>query len=410
MKQFSIKQKISLILGIACLLIATHLLSVSGLVSAHPTQSRTDEIRGVWLTNVGSSVFFAPWGIHRALHQLASLNFNTVYPVVWNRGYTFYPSDTAQHIIGHHQAPLFSVMHPGTDVLKSLIRVGHRHQLNVIPWFEYGFMVPPRSKLAVAHPDWLTTTANSNPESATDWTVLFKRDKPAIADWTSSANLWLNPFHPEVQDFILQLILEVVTHYDVDGIQLDDHFGLPIEMGYDPVTIQLYRRSHQGQSPPVNPADPEWVRWRADQISAFMGKVVEAIRAVKPDCIISLSPNPQDFAYSRYLQDWQRWVEQGWIDELVLQVYRNELSQLQAELSRASVKAAQQQIPVAIALLSGIWSNPVGIPQLQAQVDLVRQNQFDGVSFFYWESLMGYLAPESPAQRQHFLKTIFADS
>lgn len=153
MKQFSIKQQISLILGISCLLITTHLLPISGLASAQPTQSRTDEIRGVWLTNVGSSVLFAPWGIHRALHQLATLNFNTVYPVVWNRGYTFYPSDTAQHIIGRRQAPLFSVMHPGTDVLKSMIRVGHRHQLNVIPWFEYGFMVPPRSKLAVAHPD-----------------------------------------------------------------------------------------------------------------------------------------------------------------------------------------------------------------------------------------------------------------
>ncbi|MEO3704788.1 family 10 glycosylhydrolase [Trichormus azollae] len=46
----------------------------------------TTEIRGVWLTNVASSLLFVPWGIHRATDQLASLNFNTIYPLVWNRG------------------------------------------------------------------------------------------------------------------------------------------------------------------------------------------------------------------------------------------------------------------------------------------------------------------------------------
>lgn len=47
------------------------------------------EIRGVWLTNVASGVLFVPWGINRAINQLSSLNFNTIYPVVWNRGHTF---------------------------------------------------------------------------------------------------------------------------------------------------------------------------------------------------------------------------------------------------------------------------------------------------------------------------------
>ena len=47
------------------------------------------ELRGVWLTNVASGVLYTPWGINRAISQLASLKFNTIYPVVWNRGNTF---------------------------------------------------------------------------------------------------------------------------------------------------------------------------------------------------------------------------------------------------------------------------------------------------------------------------------
>ena len=40
---------------------------------------------------------------------------------------------------------------------------------------------------------------------------------------------YLNPCHPEVQTFLTDLIVEVVQAYPVDGIQLDDHFGLPLE-------------------------------------------------------------------------------------------------------------------------------------------------------------------------------------
>ncbi|MEB3359230.1 MAG: glycoside hydrolase family 10 protein [Synechococcales bacterium] len=408
-------QSILLFLSITWCIVAVHITAMPPALRANPLQQTINtetvgEIRGVWLTNVGSSVLFSPWGVHRALNQLADLNFNTIYSVVWNRGYTFYPSEVTQKVTGQRQAPFFSLLHPNTDLLKEIIRVGHRRQMRVIPWFEYGFMVPRSSQLAVQHPDWLTTNPTGKPGNTPDWALIREGDRQAIEDWQQGQNFWLNPFHPEVQAFILQMIAEVVTHYDVDGIQLDDHFGLPIEMGYDPFTVQLYQQSHQGQSPPTNPSDPAWVRWRADQISTFMGQIAETVKSIKPDCLISLSPNPQDFAYRYYLQDWQRWVQEGWVDELVLQVYRNEPGQVQAELTSASVQAARQRIPVVIGLLSGIFQNPVPISQLQAQIELVRQSQLDGVSFFFWESLLGYLAPESPYQRQRFLKEIFANS
>ncbi|HEY9739314.1 MAG TPA: family 10 glycosylhydrolase [Coleofasciculaceae cyanobacterium] len=59
-------------------------------VASSPTTPASTELRGVWLTNVASPLLFIPWGVKRALHQLSLLNFNTVYPVVWNQGHTFY--------------------------------------------------------------------------------------------------------------------------------------------------------------------------------------------------------------------------------------------------------------------------------------------------------------------------------
>ncbi len=105
-----------------------------------------------------------------------------------------------------------------------------------------------------------------------------------------------------MQQFIINLIVEVVTQYNVAGIQLDDHFGLPVELGYDPFTVQLYQQEHGGKSPPTNYKDTEWMRWRADKITDLMQRLFQAIKAVKPDCLVSLSPNSHFFAYNAYLK------------------------------------------------------------------------------------------------------------
>ena len=54
-----------------------------------------NEVRGVWLTNVDSDVLFSRDNTTEAIANLAELNFNTLYPTVWNWGYTLYPSAVA---------------------------------------------------------------------------------------------------------------------------------------------------------------------------------------------------------------------------------------------------------------------------------------------------------------------------
>ena len=355
------------------------------------------EVRGVWLTNVGSAVLYVPWGINRALHQLAQLNFNTVYPVVWNRGYTFYPSEVAKSTIGRSQDPFLSTWHFGRDVFAEIVNQGNQSNLRIIPWFEYGFVAPIHSDLVRLHPNWLTVQNNG------------ARTMTSSSDGLPNTTAWLNPFHPNVQQFILDLVTEVVTRYNVAGIQLDDHFGLPVQFGYDSYTVQLYKDEHQGIAPPENPYDPEWMRWRADKLSAFMQRLSQTVKDAKPDCIVSLSPNSQGFSYQNYLQDWQRWVEQGWVQELVLQVYRQELDSFLAELNQAAVRFARQHIPVAIGIYTGSPRQPTTFQQIQEQVETVRSQGFQGVSFFYWETLWGYLTPESPRERRLGFQKLFSN-
>ncbi|MFB2936599.1 family 10 glycosylhydrolase [Aerosakkonemataceae cyanobacterium BLCC-F154] len=361
------------------------------------TLERTTEIRGVWLTNIDSDVMFYRDKLSDAIANLKQLNFNTLYPTVWNWGYTLYPSEVAEPIVGSRQrlvTPTDENIDPelgiDRDVLQEVITQGHKQGMAVIPWFEFGFMAPADSQIAQLYPDW----------------ILKRQDGSQIWNEGPHQRVWMNPFHPEVQQFIESLILEIVTKYDIDGIQFDDHFGFPSQLGYDEYTVALYQQEHGGQPPPDDFQDPEWVRWRADKITQYMQRIHRAIKQRKPKIVISVSPNPQEFSYKYFLTDWQRWEEQGLIEELVLQVYRNDLNRFIAEIERPEVEAARRRIPVAIGIITGVKPQAVPMSQVIEQVEVARNWGFSGVSFFFYESLWN-LTKEPPALRQSALQKIF---
>jgi uncharacterized lipoprotein YddW (UPF0748 family) len=373
---------------IALSMVATVMLSLPLNAQTTFKRSPASELRGVWLTNIDSDVLFAGNRLTAALQRLDELNFNTVYPAVWNWGYTLYPSKVAAKVIGKSLDPTPGLQ--GRDIIKEIVATGHQKGLTVIPWFEFGFMAPADSLLAKNRPQWLT--------SRSDGTRIVKEGK--------DDRVWLNPFHPEVQQFIQDLILEIVKNYDIDGIQFDDHFGLPSELGYDAYTVALYKKEHRGQAPAKNPKDPEWVRWRANKITGYMQRIFKVIKASKKNCIISVAPNPQRFSYEYFLADWQKWERMGLIEELVLQIYRNDLNVFVSELEYPEVKAAQKHIPVSIGILSGLKNRSIPMQQIQTQVQKVRDRKFAGISFFFYETLWN-ISQEKPLERQTNFQRMF---
>jgi len=378
-----------LAIALLSLVIILHLSPTAPSAPSTQQNSTPHEIRGVWLTNIDSDVLFEPNRLSQAIQTLHQLNFNTIYPTIWNWGYTLYPSQVAAKATGRSLDPTPGLQ--GRDMLQEIVYQGHQKQrMGVIPWFEFGFMAPADSQLAQRHPQWLTGRRNN------DRVWLEGKHK----------RVWLNPFHPEVQQFIQDLILEVVTNYDIDGIQFDDHFGLPSEFGYDPFTIELYQQEHNGRKPPSDPQNPEWLRWRANKITAFLKQVFQAVKQQKPNCLISIAPNPQRVSYDLFLADWAQWDKQGLIEELVLQVYRNDLKVFMSELQYPEVQAARKHIPVGIGILSGLKGKYVPWGQIQNQVQMTRRANFAGVSFFFYETLWN-LAKEHPTKRQAGFQKIF---
>ncbi|XWK89536.1 MAG: glycoside hydrolase family 10 protein [Phormidium sp.] len=350
-------------------------------------QPPAPEIRGVWMTNNDTDVLMDSAKLQNAVNQLAQLNFNTIYPVVWNSGYVQYPNSALAQRTGIYQSYIGRGSQ-GQDILAELIKLAHSKGLLVIPWFEFGFMAPQSSELVLNHPHWLTQ----------------KQDGSQTSNSAAGEVVWLNPFLPEVQQFMTDLVLEVVDRYNIDGVQFDDHTCLPNEFGYDRYTLALYKQE-TGKDAPRNPQDPAWVRWRADKITAFMTQLNHAVKQRKPQAIFSVSPNPYITAYNSFLQDWVTWVEQNIVDELIVQVYRPDINSFLDQIGRSEIQVAQQKIPTAVGVLTGLRNRPVPMPLIKSKVQAARDRGL-GVTFFFYESLWDY-APEPSAERKSNFKALF---
>jgi uncharacterized lipoprotein YddW (UPF0748 family) len=349
------------------------------------SKSKASEIRGIWITNFGVALNYYTTRLDEAVANIAKHRLNTVYPAVWNRGYTLHPSNVAKRASGSKQYYLTSLpLLPFQDALRELIKQTRRQHLRVIPWFEYGLMLPNNHPITRRHPEWLTMTASGSKVSS-----------------ESNENMsWLNPCHPEVQDFLTELIVDVVKRYQVDGIQLDDHFALPVEFGYDAYTIKLYKQEHSGQAPPQNYNNSEWMAWRAAKLTQLMAKISKQVKTVRTNAVVSLSPNLPDFAYNKYLQDWRKWVNKGLIDEVVVQVYRENLAAIKSELKNDDLLSVKKQIPVAIGLYTGPFLKVKPIDRVRQEVKIVQQSGYKGVSFFSWETTLFRFPTTQSARRE----------
>lgn len=345
-----------------------------------PVQAQNSAlIRGVWLTTNDLPILRDRPRLAATLNDLQRLNFNTLYPVVWNSGYVSFPSATARNL-GIQPFVLRGIQ--DYDILWELTQQAHCRNLLVIPWFEFGFMVPETSELALAHPDWLTQGVNGQTTRLT----------------AAGEVAWMNPFHPQVQEFLTNIVLEVLRQYPVDGVQFDDHLSLPVEFGYDDYTRALYQQETQ-KPVPDNPRDPDWMRWRADKLTAFVQRLRQRVKQEFPNAIFSVSPTTLPTAYQTFLQDWPQWVALGLLDEVVVQVYRYNLPSFVQQLTQPEILHAQTKIPTAVGVLTGLRTNPVPIELVDAKVEAALRSGL-GVSFFSFETLWER-APDPRDRRQN---------
>ncbi len=142
---------------------------------------------------------------------------------------------------------------------------------------------------------------------------------------------WLDPGHPEVQSHSLNVILDVMKRYDVDGIHIDDYFypypektrGGKLMPFPDQSTYARYRRL----GGKLSVSD-----WRRDNVNRFVKRLYLSIKKTKPWVKFGISPfgiwrpgYPKQIkgmdAYETLYANALLWWQKGWVDYFAPQLY-----------------------------------------------------------------------------------------
>ena len=268
------------------------------------------EIRAVWLTTLGGM----DWPSKKAnsnagrlaqqrelcnlLDQLKSANINTVLFQTRLRGDVVYPSQFepfAESLTG------FTGRDPGYDPLAFAISECHKRGMELHAWF---VTIPIGNERQV--------------KLHGKQSVVRKHSK--ICE-QFKGSWYLNPGNPATADYLSQLVREIVSKYDVDGVHFD-YIRYP-EHGKNFPDKASYRKYGKGLSLEA---------WRRNNITAIVRRLYTDVKQLKPWVKVSSSPigkyndTPRYGsrgwnAYAEVYQDAQRWMKEGIHDALFPMMY-----------------------------------------------------------------------------------------
>ena len=134
---------------------------------------------------------------------------------------------------------------------------------------------------------------------------------------------WLDQSNPLCRKYIKDEIAEVISRYQVDGIQLD-YIRYPFnnkgsECGFNWNSRTKFEQETGLSLDRLDDKTRElFVAWKTHQVNQLVKEVSEMVRAQRPKLRISAAVYafPRRMRINAIQQDWETWVTNGWIDTL----------------------------------------------------------------------------------------------
>jgi len=278
----------------------------------------SQEFRAMWVDAFHPG-FKTPAEVSQLIAEARAGRFNAVIVEVRKRGDAYYNSN--------FEPKPADVSPPSFDPLADLI--AKAHDTNTGPRIEVHAWL-------VTYPIWNNQDTNAAPPGHPvrlhpDWLT----QNTAGQTW-ASGNYVFDPGHPEVQRHTFNVAMDIVTRYDIDGLNFDYIRYLGSTWGYNPVAVARFNARYGRTGQPA-PDDPQWKQFRRDQVTDLLRKVYLWTLALKPWVKVSVdaiagTPGPasdldwtnRSQAYTDKLQDWRAWTQEGILDMVIPMTYFNQ--------------------------------------------------------------------------------------
>lgn len=338
------------------------------------------EIRAIWLDRGTIVKAKGKQDLVNLFDQLAKAGFNTVFFETVNASYPIYPSQVAPE-----QNPLVR----GWDPLDAAVELAHERGMELHAWvWIFAAANQRHNALLNQPPDYPGPVLSAHP----DWAIFDKQGR-LFAPNTRKA--FFDPANPQVREYLITLLEEIATRYDVDGIQLD-YIRYPFQdprvnqtYGYGVAARQQFQQRTGVDPIEVYPRDrtlwQQWTDFRIRQVDSFVASVSARLLSQRPDLILSAAvfALPPAERQQRLQQNWEEWAKQGYIDLVVPMTYALDTEGLHSLAQPLLTESTFEQT----LLIPGI--RLLNLPDVVAvdQIQLLRDLPANGYAVFAVENL-----------------------
>jgi uncharacterized lipoprotein YddW (UPF0748 family) len=345
------------------------------------------EIRAVWLDRGTIVRAGSEAGLAQVFDRLAQAGINTVFFETLNASYPIYPSKIAPQ-----QNPLIR----GWDPLASGVKLAKQRKMEIHAWvwaFAAGNI--RHNELLGINTNYPGPVLAANP----DWAGYDNRGELIPP---GQGKQFFDPANPQVREYLLSIYKEIVTKYDVDGLQLD-YIRYPFQdsdagrtFGYGKAARsrfqQLYGVDPMKISPNQGDIWQKWTEYRTQQIDSFVTLVSQELRQQRPNLTLSVAvfPLPERDRINKIQQHWEVWARRGDIDLIVPMTYALETTRFE-KLAQPWIYSTQFGQLGSTLLIPGI--RLLNLPTVGTfdQLQVVRDLPVTGYALFAAENLTGDL-------------------
>jgi len=337
------------------------------------------EIRSVWLDRGTIVRAGSEAGLAEIFDRLAQAGINTVFFETLNASYTIYPSQVAPQ-----QNPLIR----GWDPLAAAVKLAHERRMELHAWvWAFAAGNQRHNEIINVNPDYPGPVLAAHP----DWANYDNRGNMIPVGQTKP---FFDQANPQLRQYLIDLYTEIVTRYNVDGLQLD-YIRYPFQdpgagrtYGYGKAAREQFQQLTGVDPLNISPSDRDlWQKWttfRTEQVDSFVSQVSQQLRQKRPNLILSVAvfPLPEIERIQKLQQHWEVWARRGDIDLIVPMTYALDTPRFErlAQPWIASKQLGSTLLIPGIRLLS--------LPTIGAfdQLQLVRDLPVSGYALFAAEN------------------------
>ncbi|MBW4587062.1 family 10 glycosylhydrolase [Aetokthonos hydrillicola Thurmond2011] len=337
------------------------------------------EIRAIWLDRGTIVRAGSEQGLSRIFDRLAKAGINTIFFETVNSSYTIYPSKVAPQ-----QNPLIR----GWDPLLCAVKLAHERGMELHAWV-WTFAAGNQRHNQIIHlnPNYPGPVLAVRP----DWAGYDNRGRMIPV---GQHKPFFDPANPQVRQYLLSLYEEIVTRYDVDGLQLD-YIRYPFQ---DPTSGRTYGYGKEArrQFAQLTGVDPtkispsqrdlwqKWTEFRTSLVDSFVNQVSTRLRQKRPNLILSAAvfPLPEQERIQKIQQNWEVWAKRGDIDLIIPMTYAHDTPTFE-RLGRSWI--ASKQLGSSL-LVPGIRLLSLPVTGAFDQIQLIRDLPVNGYALFAAEN------------------------